>query len=183
MLVVSKANRYAFVGIPTIDRDTSLRTGQEVHRGIVCDFRPFGIPEWAREQAAEALGYPRGVPHDEDPALWFGFYDTDAQAKLGKWTDAEKAEVESRLVEHQGTDFTIVEKPKFPPPWPAYDRLLAQGKRTIELIAEKIVEKVKEDGYDPQTIIEYESENLNRPAIISALRELQKAEEEELVAA
>lgn len=187
MLVVSKANRYSFVAIHTVDRDRHQNTGEDVQVGVQLDFRPFGLPQWAKEQAAEQMGYPKGMGHDEDPSQWFGMFDTEVANKIYNWTPVQKAKVEKRLLESHsnGIDYVIVEKPKRKPPWPSYGKLKSQGKRTPEMVAQTIADKVAEDGYDPEAVMQYEIENLARPEVISALQSIitPPVVEEELVEA
>ena len=187
MLAVSKANAYSFVAIHTVDRNRHQNTGEDVRRGVQLDFRPFGLPQWAKDQAKEQMGYPKGIGHDEDPSQWFGMFDTEVGAKIYGWTPEEKAKVEERLLtsNSNGVEYVIVEKPRRKPPWPTYDKFRTQGKRTPDLVAETIAAKVAEDGYEPEEVLQYEIENACRPEVISALQALisPPVPEEELVEA
>lgn len=174
MLFVSRVTHYMFVARPTIDRMTSLDTAQDVQKGIVCEFRPGGIPAWAKESSAAQFGAPLGLAHDEDPTFRYSMYDTDEAAHSSKWTPAVKAEVEDRLLNGMsyGVDYVQVTKPKLKAPWPNYDKLVPRGKRTPELVAQQIAEKVSTDGYDPYYVLSYESENQNRLEVIKAVEHL-----------
>ena len=117
---------------------------------------------------------------------WLSYFDSEAAQHQWNWTDDERRAIEQHLLTCQGV--VLVERPRVAAPWPAYDKLVVQGRRTIDLIVEKIREKVVEDGYDPGAIIAYERENLNRAAVIHAMEALREqpdapAEVEELVEA
>ena len=49
---------------------------------------------------------------------------------------------------------------------------LLVGGNTSESVVEKILEKVREDGYDPSEVIAFELQNLARPDVIAALEAL-----------
>lgn len=87
--------------------------------------------------------------------------------------------------EECGADFIRVDQPAVAAPWPAYPKLVAgRGRGTSsEFIVEKIVEKVREDEYDPAEVIAFERQNLARPDVIAALEALVEAEPVEPVVA
>jgi hypothetical protein len=61
---------------------------------------------------------------------------------------------------------------KLEEPWIGYDRLIAKGRTTNKVIAEKIASRVEGDGYTAEEIapvIAYERQELNRPEVIEAL--------------
>jgi len=92
-----------------------------------------------------------------------------------------RARVEELLISHDqhGRDFLLVEQPKVGKPWPRYDELRAAGRRTVEMVAESIVAKVREDGYSPDDVLAYERQNLNRQEVLEALEELVRVPEED----
>jgi len=57
--------------------------------------------------------------------------------------------------------------------------LRAAGRRTVEMVAESIVAKVREDGYSPDDVLAYERQNLNRQEVLEALEELVRVPEED----
>lgn len=124
-----------------------------------------------------------GLADGEDVTHRFSYYDTDEQALFGKWSPEMKAEIEANLDAQQNSDYFRCDKPKRPAPWPSYDKLVKQGKRTVELVAEKIAEQVTESGFDPDKVIAYEIENLNRPEVIYALNKLLVEKEPEATVA
>jgi hypothetical protein len=184
LLFVSKYRAYSFVGRHAVDRQRHLDTAEPVRAGIQCDFLHFGLPAWASKQALDAFGGVAGLGHDEDPAWRLSMYDTDLEAGRYGWSTETKREIEERLLSGPsiGVDYVLVEKPRLPAPWPAYDQVKAKGQKSV---ARVIADKVAEDGYDPRYVIDYEQENADRPEVVAALQELVDApveEEAEIVA-
>lgn len=185
MLFVSRATHFS-VGIrSTVDLQTHNNTGVPVRQGLIVDFRPGGIPEWAKQQAAEVFGHQPGLAHDEDPTWRYSMLDTNAEAFIRGWDDATRAEVEDKLLRNpnNGNDYVLVDKPRLKPPWPNYDQLVPRGKRTMENVAQQIASKVHADGYDRDYVIAYESENQNRREVIVALQAEVVEPEEDLIEA
>ena len=152
---------------------------------IVAQFRP-GVPDyvvnalrkkWPKMPVIHpSVGSPDGpVPWHSVCSLWDS---KEAQRTYG-WTDQEREKFEQKLKSHPryGLRFIEIEREKIPAPWPAYDKLTAQGRRTIEMVAETIAQKVREDGYVPENVIAYERENLNRQQVIDALSNITDVED------
>lgn len=161
--------------------DTKGRLVQPKSRRVSAEFKRGTAPAFAREKGLKAFEF-KGLPDSGiSPGQWLSYYDSvHAQTQFG-WTDEEREAIEAKLLE-QG--YMRVEPDCRNAPWPAYDKLVAQGARTVEKVAAKIAEKVAEDGYDPAEVIAYERENLNRPEVLAALtEEPAEAEPESLVAA
>lgn len=148
-------------------RDPS-RLVREGQKRLFAKFQRGFAPEYARRKALATFSFNKiheGISREQ----WVAFLDTEqAQAEHG-WTDEERRLVEERLV---ARGYVQVEPERVPAPWPAYDKLVAHGRRTIEMVAEKIAEKVAEDGYSPAMVAAYERENLNRPQVVAALEAL-----------
>lgn len=142
--------------------------------GLVAEFRKGGLSPWEQEQALERFGNLRGIAHDQNPLRRFSVYDTETQAILNKWDDAFRAQVEDRIRNSMsfGSDYIEIEAPRAPEPWPNYDELTAQGRRTNEMVAEKIASTVQDLGYSVEHVLVYERENKNRPEVIAALEAL-----------
>lgn len=132
-------------------------------------FAKAGVTPWERDFALKHFGFT-GVADGEDPIGRLSLYDTDAEADRHGWTPEEKAEIEAVLDAGVSSDYFRVEKPRLTAPWPSYDDLLPQGRRTAELVAEQIAETVKTLGLDAEGVIAYELENRNRPEVIEALQ-------------
>lgn len=126
-----------------------------------------------------------------DPAYRFSVFDSERFArenglppeeleKLDLWLQ-NKDPLRSNFAE--GHDYIFVEAPVLAPPWPKYDDLRGvRGAPTAQRIAERVIE----DGYDVADVIAYERQKANRADVIDALEALLTAEvveDEELVSA
>jgi len=185
MLFISNAARYTLKlrsAEPTYTPKGDLLA---IRPKIKAVFQHGTAPRWAIEQAKAAGMIVTGKPDGIDFQPYFSSYDTNAAAELEGWDAETKQWVEQRLLANpaNGSTYIRVEIPRLKPPWPAYDKLVAQGARTVDLVAAKIAAKVVEDGYDPAEVIAYEAENLNRPQVIEGLQEIISPEVAELVEA
>ena len=163
-----------------------VRAKTEFPAGYIAQFRRNDYTDYEKQIAYDRLGSAlnRGsrlgddmvtpVPNDDR----IGTFDTHQidDPKL-------RARVEELMVAHadHGRDFLLVEQPKVGKPWPRYDELRAQGRRTIDLVVEQIVAKVREDGYTADDVLAYERQNLNRQEVLEALEELARVPEEDRV--
>lgn len=164
----------------------SERARTEFPSGYIAQFRRNDYTDYEKQVAYDRLGgaLNRGsrlgddmvTPVSNDDRI--GTFDTNLieDPKL-------RAKVEEMMLAHpdHGRDFILVEQPKIPRPWPRYDELRVQGRRTVEMVVETIVAKVKEDGYSPEDVLAYERQNLNRPEVVEALEELARVPDEDLV--
>lgn len=137
-----------------------------------------------------------------------GVFDTDEAAKQGRWDEIErrenkqraddgldtspgwlKREVEDFLDSYNahGRDYIKVVLPKAERPWPTYDKVTAQGRRTIEMVAQHVLATVREIGVDPEQVIAYERDfpRKESEAVIDAMQSLlsEVEPEDELVVA
>ena len=155
-----------------------LASGQfrQISPPYICEFKVGDTTTWERDIARERFKF-RGVPNDEsgvrqiDPlATRLSSFDTSTidNPELRKV-------VEERLLAWQNAnDHILAEKPSVAAPWPTYDSVHPS----------KIAAKVKEDGYDPKLVADYERNHKNRASVIQALEALVAAEPaEELVSA
>jgi uncharacterized protein YciI len=118
-----------------------------------------------------------------DPAERCSSFDTEKEI-----SDPElRAEVEQALLSNLdfGKAYWLYEQRAAAAPWPAYDKLVVQGRRTVENVAEKIALMTLDMGLDPEDVLAYEREHLNRPQVVETLEGLSstEAEEEELITA
>lgn len=142
----------------------------EVEKGLVASFDISSSPkDWEIDQAEKSLDF-RGMPveeHTEEAIpvyLRLSVFDSEQAQIHNGWTDEERRVVEEKMLRLQHPqEFILSAKPAVPAPWPAYDTI------TIPV---KIKKTVAELGYDPQTVIEYERDNANRPEVLAALEEL-----------
>lgn len=118
------------------------------------------------------------LPDGVHPESRLSFFDTKATT----WDDATRDKVEKFMREtpSNGQSFLEIEAPRLSPPWPNYDQLKSNGSKSLSAV---IADKVREDGYDPNDVISYEQENLDRPEVIQALTVLAHSVEEDEVAA
>lgn len=124
-----------------------------VAQRIVAQFQRGGIPSWAEAFVADKLDW-RGEDSSFDRSTRTGVYDTTEQQKQNNWTDEERLEVERFLDERQaGNNFIRVEPPKVDAPWPAITTLTVHGRRTTDIVADKMVETASEIGADLQSVI------------------------------
>lgn len=142
------------------------------------DFQHGDVSEAERTFAIERFGAAAfkgttiegdGVTQ-EDPRNRISSFDTEAQG----WPYDLREEFEAYMLASPslGIDFVLYEPALVAAPWPSYDQLTAQGRRTVEMVAEKIALNVIENGYDPATVAAYETAHLKRPAVLHALAAL-----------
>lgn len=143
------------------------------NEGIICEFQQGGLAPWEKDAALQRFQL-RGVAHGANPTWKLGHFDTELEQMRHGWSNDLREEIERVLMTRQGTEFFLCERPRLSPPWPAYDRLDVSGRRTIDVLAQQIAEKVVEDGHDPDFVIAYERENKNRPEVIHALENARK---------
>lgn len=166
--------------------DTQGRLVSKGKRAISAEMIRGGAPPWAREIALNTLEFDqmpmRGVARES----WVCWYDSEDAQLLKGWSDEERQEIEDGLREAlakgQLPGVHVVEPPRLAAPWPAYDKLVVHGRRSLEMVVAKIAEKVREDGYDAGQVAAYERANLNRPEVLQGLADLAAVEpEEELI--
>jgi hypothetical protein len=146
-------------------------------------FAQFGgagnCPDFAREAAKGMPTFWHGIGQDQDPYMRISYFDTVQWQQETGASDADREFLEGRLITIETGDHMLVEMPTLAPPWPAYDKLTVQGRRTIDLVAEKIAGKISEDGYSPDDVAAYESANLNRPEVLAAIAALTSEDDAE----
>lgn len=163
-----------------------------------CQFSPVGIKAEEIEQAKKwAINHGMALEQDQvttvDSAYRFSVFDTEEFQALHAddvfertpdgFTDALRLELEQFLIDHQDEYYRQVEVIVIPPPWPNYDA--TKGVRGLPT-AQRIAEKVAEDGYDIDAVLAYERANRNRQEVLDAvagLRDEPVVEDELLVTA
>jgi hypothetical protein len=142
---------------------------------VFAQFERGNAPIWARKQAAELYTFDR-MPQGTTPERWLSYYNSADDQILMGWTDEERAAIEEALLEVHSA--VLVERPKAVAPWPTYDKLTVAGRRTIELVVEKIVATVSDLGLNADHVADYERENLNRAEVLTGLAGLTEREPE-----
>lgn len=157
-------------------------------RGLAAQFERGGCPDWAKEVVFKRFSF-RGIPDGIAREHRIGTFDSlQAQQDL-RWSDEEREIVERFLEQHASrtANFIVVQKPRVEAPWASYDELTVVGRRTAGMVAEKIVQVIRDTGVNPDAVIQYELENANRPEVVEAVRafklEGRTAEPEETVIA
>lgn len=159
--------------------DTSGRLIQPKRRKLFAKFQRGVASPAAIELALNTFSFNKihqGIARER----WFGYYNSREAQLQNNWSDDEHDLIVGRLVEQGYLEVVPV---KALPPWPAYDKLVKQGQRSNEHVAQKIAEKVLEDGYDPALVAAYERQNLNRPEVLAVLEVVKDEEPEPLLAA
>lgn len=205
---ISKYRRYKLTAREHVTMTLANGKDNVIQQGVICEFQHGGVLYHELELAAKYFQF-KGITQEEDeatpvdpvfgPTSRVSVFDTGWPHLQKAWAQAEKHEnvppgtIEAEVIEFldnytsNGRDYlkVVVEKPVAP--WPAYDKLTAQGRRTIEMVVEKIVAAIEDLGVDPQTVLAYERQGLNRAEVISAVEALSapklEPEPEDLVAA
>lgn len=185
MRFISKYPGFKVTAIPGED---DLFTGRPKRLPIIAKFKPGFLYAWEVDAARRhfkfngltQIGEPGAAGDIIDPSIRVSYYDTlEAQREEG-WSDEFREQVEQGLLSNpfHGSEFLMVEQPELPAPWPKYDELVAHGRRTSEMVAEKIAETVRDLGLDPEEVIAYERANRNREEVVNAILGVQEEQSE-----
>ena len=175
MRFISSSSKYTFDALKPYYGAVTGPHGPEMKlldKGVLCQFSHGGLLAWEWDVALERFGL-RGLAQGEDPRHRFSVYDTELEQRINGWTDDTRKDVEKRLIDTSGADHILVEKPKLEAPWPTYDKL----KNAID-----IAKVVRENGYEPHYVCNYERENLNRSDVIDAVSAIEYEVGEEIFA-
>lgn len=163
-------------------------TGQQKRLPVTAVFSLGFLYPWETRAARERFhfrgttvsGEPGNPGTENDPIHRVAYFDTVEEQRSNGWTDEFREEIERKLLTHKfyGIDFIHVDAPELTPPWPKYDDLVAHGRRTPQMVAEKIAEKVREDGYDAEAVVAYERAKLNRHEVIDAILGVEESAED-----
>jgi len=145
--------------------DVRGRQIQPKTRRLYAKFERGRASEEAQRLALATFEF-RKIHEGIDRERWFGSYNSELARIQNDWTKEEHDLIVARLREQGYLEVVPV---TLTAPWPAYDKITVQGRRTIELVAQKIAETVAENGYDPAEVAAYERQNLNRPEVLAAL--------------
>jgi hypothetical protein len=164
--------------------DTKGQMVEKKKRRVFARFERSMAPHWVRELDVAKNLRMDARPENMLPGNWLCFYSVEGDAQRHGWTAEEQDAIRERLDRTEGA--VKVERPRLAAPWPAYDKLTVVGRRTAEIVGEKIAETVKELELDPAYVIAYEEQNENREAVIAAVRAtvpVEETEDEPLIAA
>lgn len=192
MRFISKIRKYQIGFKADVTNHFATGESQVIQPLWNCEFDPFrSLNPWEVE-AANARFVNTGLMLELDGHTTidamdrYSVFDThDAQKHWGL-TDAQRVELEEHLQNNlsHGVYYIRVDAPVLAPPWPTYDSFRGvKGTPT----AQRIAEKVLEDGYDVGVVLAYERQGANRTEVLDALEALQapvvEAENETLVSA
>lgn len=185
MLFIS--DRLPWVVVRSEKKNYSPASGEHIgtDRKLYAEFKRGGAPAWVIEEAKKHFTFA-GKSQDETHAQALAVYDSIQDQQQKGWTDEERTMIEEFLVKR---NYLAIEKPKVAPPFDNYVKLTtAQGKRTIELVVEKVLEFVNDLGVKPDSIVVFERDHPRKEsqaivAAVSALSEPEEEEAEPLVAA
>jgi hypothetical protein len=171
---ISPYPKYKLVAVHQTQEVLASGQPRVIAPGFIAEWRPHDATTAEREQARGTFTY-RGTVTDEggrqidpiDGQHRIGVFDT---REIGDLVLRERVEAALQANPAFGFDYILAAEPvTLAPPWPAYDKLVVQGRRTIDLVVEKIAATVSENGYDPALVAEYERQNLNRREVLEAL--------------
>lgn len=172
MRFISKISSYKVAAVHDESELLADGTTKLISKGFMCEFEHGGLTNAEAEFARQAFvwkGLPiatDGTPLDPVRDLHrVGVFDSE-------WAPEHlREQVEQKLLSRPGfgQDYVLFEQPKAPAPWATYDQLVVRGQRTLDHVVAKITEIVEETGTDPQAVIAYERENLNRGEVIEAM--------------
>jgi hypothetical protein len=156
--------------------DTKGRMVEKKKRRVSAKFERMMAPQWVRElEEAKSLKMD-SRPENMQRENWLCFYSLSGDAQRHGWSAEEQEAITERLNRTEGA--VRVERPKLAAPWPSYDKLTVHGRRTVDIVAAKIAETVKELELDPVYVVAYEEQNENREAVVAAVRATVPAGEE-----
>jgi len=173
MRFVSPYGRYNLGLIPWKQEKLADGTTRTLKEGFMAQFGDGDFTDQERQAAYDHFGstIKKGSRRDESGN------DSDQDWRIGTFDTLDihdlelRSNVEKLMVDHplHGRDFLLVQRPATPAPWPRYDEVKVIGRRTIDDVARQIVEKIEELGLDPDQVIAYERENLNREQVVAAV--------------
>ena len=185
--------KYSGYKIPAVHEQTERLadgTTKVIAPGYMVEFKKGDLTNYEREYARKVFIW-KGLP--TEPGSNRELDPIDDLHRVASFDTADirdpqlRQRVEKALLDNgaHGQDYVVVEQARPVAPWPSYDRLTAQGRRTVQMVAEKIADTVRDNGYDPDTVAAYERQNLNRTEVLEALAGLSGStdEEPEVVAA
>lgn len=154
------------IEVPAL-HDTSGRVVAQGERKLVAQFVRGGAPDWVIAKAQQRFDF-KGRGDGEPVSMLVGVFDSALAKAQQRWTDDEHDAVVRHLRSVQNPYWFIAEEPRVPAPWPTYDRLTVQGRRTAEQVAEKNVETATEIGVPLESLVAYERQNRNDAKVVAA---------------
>lgn len=154
------------IEVPAL-HDTAGRQVAKGERKLVAQFVRGGAPDWVIEEAQKRFDF-KGRGDGEPVSMLIGVFDSALAKAQQRWTDDEHDAVVRHLRGTQNPYWFIAEEPRVGAPWPTYDKLTVQGRRTSEQVAEKNVETATEIGVPLESLVAYERQNRNDAKVVAA---------------
>jgi hypothetical protein len=162
MRFISPFERYRLVAVH--QEIETLANGQPriLSEGYTAEFTPGDTTDYERETAREHFKFRNIVKNMDgtfvDPVHRVSSFDTatirdkDLRRRVEQFMlDPDRS---PDLGKAEG--YMLVEKPQLPAPWPAYDDLTVQGRRSAEHVAAKNLEIAAATGVQIDALIAYE---------------------------
>lgn len=135
-----------------------------IQKGVYAEFTPHGLRPHEREYVLARWSF-NGLYQEMDeattvePDYRIGVYDSEVDQAVKHWTDDERDLIEQTLLVDD--DVLLLPRSSVQPPWPKYD----DYRGSVGTLLKKLVE----EGHDLETVLTYERESQNRPALVEAL--------------
>lgn len=186
MRAISPISRYSIQLIEAVPKRGMDSSGTVIEytdsKPVIAEFHQGGLTEWEQLVALEKFDFS-GLPEGVNPLSRISMFDTEAYVTRYP-EDEQEAKlilIDKRLEQLAGlypNEFTIVEKPAQPKPWPTFDENELEDTRAeIEPGVFEIVPGILTlqalSGWSPESIRLYEVENKNRADVIEAMEALE----------
>lgn len=133
-------------------------------KALNATFVQGGASPWEIEAALNHWeGVWAGLADGVDPRTRLSVFDTEWAQKELEWTDEEREYVEQKMLTlsgRLGNEYIQVEELHAELPWPSYKTFTSP---------ERIVSFMREGGTDPEIVLRFERENLNREDVLDAV--------------
>lgn len=128
---------------------------------LFAQFSRGACPDWALDEVSKRLTF-RGHPDELPLTARMGVFDSDLAAKERGWSDEDKKVLEDWLDSRQGATngFIRIELPRVDAPWPKITELTVHGRRTPDLVAEKMVETAQDIGVELDVLLRFVKQEL-----------------------
>jgi hypothetical protein len=140
-------------------------------------------PDWAVDEAVKHFRFafrptPGSIGGADIPVnQWCVYVDTVEWQKRFNHSDEIREKAEAIL--GSDPDMLAVEPPVLRPPWPNYDSITIQGRRTAVEVARQNLETAREIGVSLEDLIDYEVARFNREGVVAAYEEVRQADQAE----
>jgi hypothetical protein len=175
MRFISPFAAYKIVAVHQKTEPLADGTSRIIGPGYTCHFRQADTTDWEREVAREKLHFRGTTKYTDgspvDPITRVSTFDTDTvhatdcacprgSTPVTASCRALKEKVEKSLLRNEDLGkqdgYILVEKPKLPAPWAAYDELAPHGQRKPAHVAAKNIETATATGVSLEHLVAYE---------------------------